>query len=146
MKIILLEDVRKVGKKDDILNVSDGYATNYLIKNKLAVPYTKKSKEILDLAIEEKEKAEEAKINEYLKIKEKLENKTFDFKVKTGAQDKVFGKVSSKQIADKLKEAGFNIDKKCLKIDYDIDSLGLSEVSVVLHKKVEFKIKINLRR
>lgn len=144
MKVIMLEDVRKVGKKDEILEVSDGYANNYLIKNKLAVPYTKRSKEVLDRELDARKQLEDQKVAEYLEIKKKLENKVIDFRVKTGAQDKVFGKVSTKQIADELSRLGFKIDKKCIKLDNDLSSLGISEVEIVLHKKVNFKIRANL--
>ena len=139
MKIILLQDVRKVGKKDDILEVSDGYANNYLIKNKLAVPLTKRSKEVLDTRLEKK-------VKELNEIKKELENKIISFQVKTGVQDKVFGKVSTKQISEKLKKMGYSVDKKCIKLDNDLDVLGIHEVEVVLHKKVIFKIRVNLQK
>lgn len=144
MKIIMLEDVRKVGKKDEILEVSDGYANNYLIKNKLAVPYTKRSKEVLDRELDIKKVEEDKRVAEFESIKQKLENKIINFKVKTGKEDKVFGKVSTKQIADELFKLGFKIDKKNIKLDHDLDMLGVSEVEISLHKKVTFKIRINL--
>ena len=146
MKVIMLEDVRKVGKKDEIIEVSDGYANNYLVKNKLAVPYTKRSKEVLEIQIDKKEKEEEFRVQEFNKIKSSLENKTITFKVKTGVQDKVFGKISTKQISDELKKMGFNVDKKCIKLDNDLDVLGVSEVLIELHKKVKFKINILLSK
>lgn len=146
MKIILLEDVRKVGKKDQILEVSDGYANNYLIKNKLAVPLTKRSKEVLDNRLDKEAKFEEEKVEALTKIKEELEKKTIDFQVKTGAQDKVFGKISTKQIADKLKRMGYNIDKKCILLDGDLDTLGVHEVEIKLHKKVDFKLRVILKK
>ena len=142
MKVILLKDVKKQGKKDDIIDVSDGYANNYLIKNNLAVPYSKKSKEILDDEIKVREDAEAAKINAYNEIKKKLENKELTFKVKVGKNDQVFGSISSKQISEKLKELGYNIDKKMIKIEGAIATLGVTNVEIELHKKVKFIIKI----
>ena len=144
MKVILLKDVKSQGKKDDIINVSDGYANNYLIKNKLAVAYTDTSKKILDKQIQIRNDEEAKIVANLTEIKNKLNDKTITFKVKTGAQDKVFGTISSKQIADKLKEKGFNIDKKCIKIDTAISSLGITQVSIELHKKVKFKINVEL--
>ncbi len=144
MKVILLKDVKGQGKKDSIINVSDGYANNYLIKNNLAVAYTKRSSEILNEELDKRQLEEEALVNNYNKIKKSLEDKILTFKVKTGAEDRVFGTVSNKQISDKLKEMGYNIDKKNIKTDIAISSLGITEVDVELHKKVKFKLKIQL--
>ena len=146
MKVILLKDVKKQGKKDQIIEVSDGYAKNYLIKNNLAVPVTKRSKEVLDFAIEKRELEEEKLVNSLNEIKKKLENKEMFFKVKTGKDDKVFGVVSTKQISDEFKKWGYDIDKKMIKTDEALASLGTYEVQVVLHKKVSFKIKVVLRK
>ncbi len=142
MKIILLKDVKGKGKKDDIINVSDGYGNNYLIKNKLGVLYTSGSKKVLDTEINKRKDEEEALINNLNKIKSKLENKNIHFKVSTGKNDKVFGNISSKQIVEELKKLGFNIDKKNLKIDHEINTLGTHKVLVELHKKVKFNINI----
>ena len=144
MKVILLKDVKKQGKKDDILEVSDGYANNYLIKNGYAVAYSKTSKSVLDKEINKREVAEQKRIDEFNIIKSKLENKTLEFKVKVGKEDKVFGTISSKQISDKLKEMGYKIDKKCINIPTPISSLGITLVEIELHKKVKFNIKIKL--
>lgn len=145
MKVILLKDVKTKGKKDDIIDVSDGYATNFLIKNGLAVQYTKRSKEVLDNEISIREQEEAALVKKYNEIKSKLENKEINFKVKTGAQDKVFGTVSSKQIAEELAKLGFAIDKKCIH-NNTIDVLGTHNVLIELHKKVKFNIKIVLKK
>ena len=144
MKVILLKDVKGKGKKDAILDVSDGYANNFLIKNGLAVPYTKRSKEILDQEIKKKKKNEQKLIDELNEIKNKLNDKVIEFKVKVGKEDKVFGTVSSKQISDKLKEMGYKIDKKCIKINDAISTLGITNVEVELHKKVKFNLKVSL--
>lgn len=144
MKVILLQDVKSQGKKDDIIDVSAGYANNYLIKNNLAVLYTPGSKKVLDKQIKVREDEESALVASLNEIKSKLENKMIEFKVKTGKEDRVFGTISSKQISDKLLEMGYKIDKKCIILDHTIDSLGVHEVKIKLHKKVEFIINVNL--
>ena len=144
MKIILLSDVKGKGKKDDIIEVSDGYGNNYLIKNKLGVLYTKGSKNVLDKEIELRKEKEEALVSKLNDIKNKLENKNIKFKVKTGKEDKVFGNISTKQISEEIKKLGFNIDKKCIKPDSSIDSLGIHRVLIELHKKVKFYINVVL--
>ena len=142
MKVILLKDVKGKGKKDDIIEVSDGYGNNYLIKNKFGVLYTKGSKNILDKELVLRQEKEDALVNNLTEIKKKLENKDFKFKVKTGKDGRVFGNISTKQICDELKNKGFNIDKKCLKTNSNIDSLGVHKVLIELHKKVSFFINV----
>lgn len=144
MKVILLKDVKSQGRKDDIINVSDGYANNYLIKNKLAVAYTDTGKKILDKQIQNRNDEEEKVIANLTEIKNKLNDKIIEFKVKTGKDDRVFGTVSSKQISDKINELGYDIDKKCILIDTPLSSLGTYKVKIKLHKKVEFNINIKL--
>lgn len=144
MKVILLKDVKSQGRKDDIINVSDGYANNYLIKNKLAVAYTDTSKKILDKQIQIRNDEEAKIVANLTEIKNKLNDKIIEFKVKTGKDDRVFGTVSSKQISDKINELDYDIDKKCILIDTPLSSLGTYKVKIKLHKKVEFNINIKL--
>lgn len=146
MKVILLKDVKGQGKKDAIINVSDGYANNFLIKNGLAVMYTDGSKKVLDSQIKVREDNEAKLIEELTGIKNKLNNKKISFKVKTGNDDRVFGTISSKQISDELSKMGYQIDKKKIFIDGAISSLGSHEVTIKLHKKVEFKVIIHLEK
>lgn len=146
MKVILLKDVKGKGKKDDIIEVSDGYANNYIIKNKLGVKYTSVSKKVLDKELDDRKEKENALISELNSIKEKLNDKSLVFKVKTGINDKVFGNISTKQISDELKIMGFNIDKKFIKTDSNIDTLGNHKVMIELHKKVSFYINIVLEK
>ena len=144
MKIILLEDVKGKGKKNDVIDVSDGYGNNYLIKNKLGVLYTVGSKKVLDKELSNQKEKEDKLILEYNDIKRKLENKNIIFKVKVGALDKVFGNISTKQISDELKKMGYMIDKKCIKTSSTIDTLGVHKVLIELHKKVLFYINVIL--
>lgn len=146
MKVILLQDVKKQGKKDQIIEVSDGYAKNYLIKNGYAIAATETSKKRLAKELDTKKKEEDALIAECEKNAKELENKEIIIKVKTGEQDKVFGTVSSKQICEELKKIGFNIDKKKIVLNTPLDSLGTYNVEINLHKKVKGVIKITLKK
>lgn len=144
MKVILLKDVKKQGKKDDVIDVSDGYANNFLIKGGLAVPYTKKSSERLSTEITDRNDKEDALVADLNKIKDKLQNKEYKFVVSTGKDDRVFGSVSTKQLSDRFKELGYSIDKKCFKCDHQIASLGSHNIVIELHKRVNFEIKVVL--
>lgn len=143
MKVIFLTDVKKQAKKDEIKDVKDGYAS-YLISNHLAVPYTKGSLNVLNEEIQKRNDKENELIEECNKIKSKLEDKIIKFKVKTGANGKVFGSISTKQISEELTKLGYNIDKKKINIKEDINTLGTHIVEVVLHKKVKFNLNIVL--
>lgn len=144
MKVILIQDVKKQGKKDDIINVSDGYATNFLFKNKLAVPYTETSKNILNSEINARNEKEEKLIQECKINKEKLEKENISFTFKSGDNGKLFGTVSTKQISEELKKQGFNIDKKQIILDGKIDTLGVYTIKIQLHKTVVANVKIHI--
>ncbi len=145
MKVIFIKDVKKQAKKDEIKEVKDGYA-KFLISEGLAVPYTNKSVSVLNNEIKAREKEENDFIEECNKIKNKLKDKKITFKVKTGAEDRVFGSISSKQISEELTKMGFDIDKKKIQIQNDINSLGTHEVQITLHKKVVFNIDVVLTK
>lgn len=145
MRVILLKDVKKQGKKDDVIEVKDGYGT-YLINNKLAVLETKGSSKILKKQQEEAALEESLLLKECKDIKRKLEKMTLNFKVNTGKNGQVFGQISTKQIAEELKKKGFDIDKRKIKLDVPINTLGVTNVKVILHKNVEATLKIHLQK
>ncbi len=136
MKVILLQNVKNVGKKDEIADVSDGYAQNFLIKKGLAIKYTSGSKTYLEKELQEKEEKEQELIKEANILKAKIEKMNLTFKLKTGKEGKLFGSVSSKQIAEEFAKKDIKIDKKLIKLTHAIDSLGTHIVEINLHKKV----------
>lgn len=146
MKVVFLKDVKGQGKKGEIKVVSDGYAKNFLIKGGYAVAATETSIKILNE--QKKEEAEkEAKIIEMCqKIKQKIEIIKIKIPVKTGSGDRVFGSVSTKTILNELKNRGIEVDKKKIKLDTPLSSLGFHNVEIELHKNVKAVLKIELVR
>lgn len=144
MKVIFIKDLKGQGRANDIKEVSDGYAMNYLIKNGYAVSYTKGSAQKLDNQIKEKEAIDAKNIEEANKIKQKLEKEIIKFIVQTGKDGRVFGSISSKQIADELNNKGYKIDKKNINTKNAINVLGNHIIEVILHKKVVANLTVQL--
>lgn len=144
MKVIFLKDLKGQGKKNEIKEVSDGYATNYLIKNGYAVKYTKSSSDKRDEEIHNNKLLDEENTKKANDIKKKLEKEKITFKVSSGKDGRVFGSISSKQIYEKLVELGYNVDKKKIIIKDSLSSLGMFYVDVELYKKVVAKVRIEL--
>lgn len=145
MKVILLSDVKNVGKKGEVKQVADGYGRNYLVKNGLAVEATKKSMEILtkqkaDEAAREAEMKEEA-----IELKNKLEKMTISFKVKAGNDGRMFGSVSNAKIAETLaKDYQIQVDKRKFVDNGNITELGMHKVRVELFKGVVATLNIDI--
>ena len=143
MKVILLSDVPKVGKKGEIKEVADGYARNFLIARGLAVQESNASKKILEKQNEEAAKLDEQKRKEAKALGEELAKKILIFKVK--AKDgKVSGSISTKQIEEELKKQGIVIDKRKIKDNEPLNALGTYDIRVELYKDVIGKIKVRL--
>lgn len=145
MKVILLADVKNVGKKDQVIEVSDGYAVNFLFPRRLAVQMSKKSAEVLETQQEQKRENEAKLVAEAQKIVKVLEDITLEFKVKTGREGKLFGAISAKQITDELLRLyNVDIDKRKFIDKGPFDRLGFYEIRVELHKGVVGKIRLHL--
>ena len=145
MKVILLKDVKKLGKKDQVVEVSDGYAANYLIPNRLAVQATKKSNEILENQQEEARQQFLANQNAAKDVAKTLESLTLEFKLRVGSNGKCFGNVSLKQIEEVLLEKhNITIDKRKFIDKGPLDVLGYHHLKVELHKGVVGVINVHV--
>lgn len=143
MKVILLEDVKSLGKKGDTVNVSDGYARNMLLPKKLGVEANAKNMNELKLQKAHEDKVAAEKLEEARKFAEELEGKSVTVAIKVGEGGKVFGSVSTKEIAEAAKtQLGYEIEKKKMQLASPIKVLGTSEVPVKLHPKVTAKLKV----
>ena len=131
MKVILLEDVKSLGKKGEVVNVNDGYARNLLFKKNLGIEATKQNLNDLKLQKQNNDKLEE------------LEEKEVVLAIKTGSDGRVFGSVSTKEIAEAAKEQlGYELDKKKMHLKDAIKSIGTFHVPVKLHPKVTVELKV----
>ncbi len=144
MKVIFIKDVKGQGKKNEIKEVSDGYGKNFLINKGYAVLATPTSLKKLNQEKLQNKQKEEQERQEALALKEKLSTISLKFKVKTGDHDKVFGSVSPKQIVVELKNKGFNIDKKMLKLNENLSYLGFHNIEIELYKGIDVILKVEL--
>ena len=145
MKVILLKDVKKLGKKDQIVNVSDGFASNYLIPNRLAVAVSDKSKEILQKQQEDARIAEENARKAASELAKQLESVEVLFTAKVGKDGKMFGSISLKQIEEAaLTQLNIQIDKRKFIDKGPLDSLGIYRLRIELHKGVVGIVKVHI--
>ena len=145
MKVILLADVKKLGKKDQTIEVSDGYAVNFLFPRHLAVQVTKKSVEVLENQQEERRENAAKMKAEAEALAKKLDTITLVFKVKTGREGKLFGAVSLKQVAEELAKQGIEVDKRKFVDKGPLDELGFHHISVELYKGVIGKVHVEIK-
>jgi large subunit ribosomal protein L9 len=137
MKVILLEDVKTLGKKGEIVNVNDGYARNFILKKNLGVEATGKNLNDLKLQQKNAEKIAKEKLEAAQATAKELENKSITVKIQAGVEGRVFGSISSKEIALEAKrQLNMDIDKKKIVIPDAIKSLGTYNVNIKLHKDV----------
>ena len=144
MKVILLEDVRGLGKKGDVKEVSDGYARNSLIPKKQVIEATAANLNIMKKQADKKAEREAKELDDAKSTAEKLQNAVIKLSCKCGEKGRLFGSVTNNDIAEALKEAGYNIDKRKIEIPDAIKTIGSYEIIAKLHSKVHVKFTVNV--
>lgn len=145
MKVILLVDVKGQGKKGDVIEVSDGYARNVLIKKNQGLEATPKNLNDLKLKKAHQAKIDAENLAECQEMKKKMESWTIETKVKSGEGGKIFGSVSSKEIATAAEaQYGVSVDKKKIVLDEPIKSLGNHEIKIWLHPEVTATVTVHV--
>ena len=143
MKVILLEDVKALGKKGQIVNVNDGYARNFILPKKLGVEANNKNLNDLKLKKANDEKIAQEQLEEAQELGKKIEAGKVELAIKVGEGGRTFGSVSTKEIAAAVKEQmGYDIDKKKIQLKEAIKTLGTHNVPVKLHTKVTAEVKV----
>lgn len=146
MKVILLEDVKTLGKKGQVVEISDGYAKNFILKKKMGVEATNANMNDLKLQKARAEKLAKEQLEAAEKLAAALEDKSVTVAIRAGSNGKAFGSVSSKEIAAAYKEQwGLDIDKKKIQLAEPIKTFGDHEVAVKLHPQVTGKLKVKVQ-
>lgn len=145
MKVILKVDVKGQGKAGEVKNVADAYAKNVLFKKNLAVEATPGNLKAFAAKQRRAQEAAEEELNEAKRLKEKLEKETIVVTTKAGEGGRVFGSVTSKQIADALKSMGYKIDKRKIELEHPIKALGFTKVPVKLHHDVVATLNVHVQ-
>ncbi len=143
MQVILLQDVKALGKKGEIVNVNDGYARNFILPKKLGVEASGKNLNDLKLQRANEEKVAKQLLDDARELAGKLETGKVEVQIKVGEGGRAFGAVSSKEISAAVKEQmGYDIDKKKIQLKDAIKTLGSHDVAVKLHPKVTASLKV----
>lgn len=143
MKVILLEDVKSLGKKGQVVNVSDGYARNMLLPKKLGLEATTKNMNDLKLQKAHEEKVAQENLDAARAFADELKGKEVTVTIKVGEGGRTFGSISTKEISDAVKkQLGYDIDKKKMQLPTPIKELGTTMVPIKLHPKVTGELKV----
>ena len=146
MKVILLEDVKSLGKKGQIVNVNDGYARNFILPKKLGLEATGKNLNDLKLQKANVEKVAAEQLKDAQEFAKKIADSKIELAIKFGEGGRAFGSVSSKEIAAAAKaQIGFDIDKKKIQLKDALKTVGTHEVPIKLHPKVTAELKVIIK-
>ncbi len=145
MKVILLQDVKSLGKKGEIVDVNDGYARNYVLPKKLGVEANNKNMNDLRLQKAHEEKVAAEKLAAAKQLAGRLEQEKVQLTIKMGSNGKPFGAIASKELAEAVKlQLGIEVDKKKINLKESIKELGVHEVTIKLHPQVAAKLKVEV--
>lgn len=145
MKIILLKDVKDLGKKGELVDAKDGYARNFLIPRKFAIEANDKNLKKWEADMEVKRGKEKTEQKEALKLKEKIESITVELKSKAGEGGKLFGSITSMDISDALKKKhNIDIDKRKIEMKNNIKTLGTTSVEIKIYPEVTGQLKVKI--
>jgi large subunit ribosomal protein L9 len=145
MKIILKQDISNLGYKDDIINVKDGYALNYLIPKGFAINATVSAQKVHDEILKQRAHKEEKVKKEAQSVAEKLKDVSITIGAKTSSKGKIFGSVNTIQLSEALKEKGFDIDRKHISIKEElIKEVGKYTAKIRLHKEVQIDVPFEI--
>ena len=146
MKVILLKDVKSLGKKGEIVEVSEGYGRNFIIPTKAGVLADAKNLNTLKLQVQNAEKIAEEKLEEAEALKKKLEEVKLIFHMKAGKDGRAFGSISSKEVLEELKmQYDISVDKKKMELDVPMKNFGGYDIKVKLHKDVEATLHVSVQ-
>ncbi|MBS1657100.1 MAG: 50S ribosomal protein L9 [Bacteroidetes bacterium] len=141
MEVILLQDVDKLGKESEMVKVRPGYARNYLIPRKLAVVADESQKKMLSERIKQEDRREEKMLKEIAKVVDLLKNTKYTIGAKTGTSGKIFGSVTTIQLAQAIKkQSGVTIDRKKITLPEDVSMLGEYKANIALHKDANVEV------
>jgi len=142
MEVVLKKDHENLGNALDVISVKDGFARNYLLPQGIAVPASEGNKKVVAEAKKLSENREEKKLKEARQLAKKIENVPCTIPVNVGEEDKLFGSVTSQEIADFLAKENISVEKKNIELEEPIKQLGVYSVKITLYKDVQAKLKV----
>lgn len=144
MKVILLEDIKSLGKKNQVVEVNDGYARNFLLKNKKAVEATASNLNGVKIKLGAEEASRQRELARAKELGQKLAGKSFVIKMKTGEGGRLYGSLTSAELMQALKKEGYDIDKRDISLNSNVKHVGTTKATLRLHSEVKVEIEVKI--